>query len=204
MKRIAVFCGSSSGHNDIYRQTAVLLGKYLVANRIGLVYGGGRVGLMGVLADTVMDGQGEVIGVIPNLLRHEEVAHKKITQMIVTRKMSKRKVKISKLVDGYIALPGGFGTMDELFEALTLGQLAIEEKPVGILNINGFFEPMLKQLELMVREGFLHPENQSMLLVSDSVEGLFKKMEGYKASGHSKIVEAGNQHKMNAHVSDKL
>lgn len=204
MKRIAVFCGSSSGHNDIYRQTAVLLGKYLVENRIGLVYGGGRVGLMGVLADTVMDGQGEVIGVIPNLLRHEEVAHKKITQMIVTRKMSKRKVKISKLVDGYIALPGGFGTMDELFEALTLGQLAIEEKPVGILNINGFFEPMLKQLELMVREGFLHPENQSMLLVSDSVEGLFKKMEGYKASGHSKIVEAGNQHKMNAHVSDKL
>ena len=204
MKRIAVFCGSSSGHNDIYRQTAVLLGKYLVANRIGLVYGGGRVGLMGVLADTVMDGQGEVIGVIPNLLRHEEVAHKKITQMIVTRKMSKRKVKISKLVDGYIALPGGFGTMDELFEALTLGQLAIEEKPVGILNINGFFEPMLKQLELMVREGFLHPENQSMLLVSDSVEGLFKKMEGYKASGHSKIVEAGNQHKMNAHVNDKL
>ncbi len=195
MKRIAVFCGSSSGHNDIYRQTAVLLGKYLVANRIGLVYGGGRVGLMGVLADTVMDGQGEVIGVIPNLLRHEEVAHKKITQMIVTRKMSKRKVKISKLVDGYIALPGGFGTMDELFEALTLGQLAIEEKPVGILNINGFFEPMLKQLELMVREGFLHPENQSMLLVSDSVEGLFKKMEGYKASGHSKIIEAGNQTK---------
>lgn len=204
MKRIAVFCGSSSGHNDIYRQTAVLLGKYLVANRIGLVYGGGRVGLMGVLADTVMDGQGEVIGVIPNLLRHEEVAHKKITQMIVTRKMSKRKVKISKLVDGYIALPGGFGTMDELFEALTLGQLAIEEKPVGILNINGFFEPMLKQLELMVREGFLHPENQSMLLVSDSVEDLFKKMEGYKASGHSKIVEAGNQNKMNAHVNDKL
>jgi len=204
MKRIAVFCGSSSGHNDIYRQTAVLLGKYLVENKIGLVYGGGRVGLMGVLADTVMDGQGEVIGVIPNLLRHEEVAHKKITQMIVTRKMSKRKVKISKLVDGYIALPGGFGTMDELFEALTLGQLAIEEKPVGILNINGFFEPMLKQLELMVREGFLHPQNQSMLLVSDSVEGLFKKMEGYKPSGHSKIVEAGNQNKMNAHVNDKL
>lgn len=204
MKRIAVFCGSSAGHNDIYRKTAVLLGKYLVENRIGLVYGGGQVGLMGVLADTIMDGQGEVIGVIPNLLRHEEVAHKKITQMIVTRKMSKRKVKISKLVDGYIALPGGFGTLDELFEALTLGQLAIEEKPVGILNINGFFEPMLKQLELMVREGFLHPENQSMLLVSDSVDVLFKKMEGYKPSGHSKIVEAGIQNKMHGHVNDKL
>ncbi len=204
MKRIAVFCGSSTGHNDIYRKTAVLLGKYLVENRIGLVYGGGKVGLMGVLADTIMDGQGEVIGVIPNILRHEEVAHKKITHMIVTKKMSKRKVKISKLVDGYIALPGGFGTLDELFEALTLGQLAIEEKPVGILNINGFFEPMLKQLELMVSEGFLHPENQSMLLVGDSVEGLIKKMEGYKASGHSKIIEARNQNKMNAHVNDKL
>jgi len=204
MKRIAVFCGSSTGHNEIYSKTAVLLGKYLVENRIGLVYGGGKVGLMGVLADTIIAGQGEVIGVIPNLLRHEEVAHKKITQMIVTRKMSKRKVKISKLVDGYIALPGGFGTLDELFEALTLGQLAIEEKPVGVLNINGFFEPMLQQLELMVREGFLHPENQSMLLVSDSVEGLIKKMARYKASGHSKLAEAGNPNKMNAHVNDKL
>jgi len=204
MKRIAVFCGSSTGHNEIYRKTAVLLANYLVVHQIGLVYGGGKVGLMGVLADTIMDQQGEVIGVIPNLLRHEEVAHKKITQMIVTRKMSKRKVKISKLVDGYIALPGGFGTLDELFEALTLGQLAIEEKPIGILNINGFFDPMLAQLELMVREGFLHPENQAMLLVSESVDDLFKKMEGYRPSGHSKIVEARNQTKTHADVNDKL
>ncbi|MDZ7614362.1 MAG: LOG family protein [Flavobacteriaceae bacterium] len=132
------------------------------------------------------------------------MAHKKITQMIVTRKMSKRKVKISKLVGGYIALPGGFGTLDELFEALTLGQLAIEKKPVGILNINGFFNPMLTQLELMVREGFLHPENKAMLLVSESVDDLFIKMEGYRPSGHSKIVEAGRQTKTNAHVNDKL
>lgn len=204
MKRIAVFCGSSTGHNEIYRKTAVLLGKYLVVHKIGLVYGGGKVGLMGVLADTMMDQQGEVIGVIPNLLRHEEVAHKKITQMIVTRKMSKRKVTISKLVDGYIAMPGGFGTLDELFEALTLGQLAIEEKPVGILNINGFFDPMLKQLELMVQEGFLHPENQAMLLVSESVDELFMKMEGYRPSGHSKIVEARNKTKIKEHVNDKL
>jgi uncharacterized protein (TIGR00730 family) len=129
-----------------------------------------------------------VIGVIPGLLKHEEVAHQKITQMIVTKKMSKRKVKISKLVDGYIALPGGFGTLDEIFEALTLGQLQIEKKAIGILNTNNFFHHTLKQLDHMVQEGFLKQENRDMIMVSDSVEILLEKMKSYRAPQMTKVI----------------
>lgn len=190
MKRVAVFCGSSIGFNPIYAEEAKKLGSYLAKNNIGLVYGGGKIGMMGVLADAVLENNGEVIGVIPSLLRHEEVAHTKITEMIVTKKMSKRKVTISKLVDGYIALPGGFGTLDEIFEALTLGQLGIETKPIGVLNTNGYFDHLLKQLDVMVKEGFLKNDNKNMLLVSDTVEELFYKMERYIAPKMSKIVNA--------------
>jgi len=188
MKRIAVFCGSSIGFKPAYAEDAKKLGKYFAKNNIGLVYGGGKIGLMGTLADSILENNGEVIGVIPNLLRHEEVAHTKITQMIVTKKMSKRKVKISRLVDGYIALAGGFGTLDELFEALTLGQLGIENKPVGILNTNGFFDNSLKQLDIMVEEGFLKPANRNMLLVNHSIEELIFNMNNYKAPKVSKVV----------------
>ncbi len=188
MQRIAVFCGSSIGFKDDYALDAKKVGKYFAKKNISLVYGGGKIGMMGVLADTIMENNGEVIGVIPNLLRHEEVAHTKITKMIVTKKMSKRKVKISKLVDGYIALAGGFGTLDEIFEALTLGQLGIENKPVGILNTNGFFTPTLNQLDHMVKEGFLKQSNREMLLVSDKIEDLILKMENYQAPKMSKVV----------------
>jgi len=153
-----------------------------------LVYGGGKIGMMGVLADAVLENNGQVIGVIPNLLRHEEVAHTKITRMIVTKKMSKRKVKISKMVDGYIALAGGFGTLDEIFEALTLGQLGIENKPIGILNTNNFFTPTLNQLDHMVKEGFLKQANRNMIMVSDQIEDLILQMENYKAPKMSKVV----------------
>lgn len=188
MKRIAVFCGSSKGFSDSYSKQAVELGEYFSRNQIGLVYGGGKIGIMGVIADTMMLNQGEVIGVIPDLLRHEEVAHQQITQMIVTKKMSKRKVKISKLVDGYIALPGGFGTLDEIFEALTLGQLQIEKKAIGILNTNNFFHHTLKQLDHMVQEGFLKQENRDMIQVSDSIEVLIKKMMAYQAPEMTKVI----------------
>ncbi|MGB5364142.1 MAG: TIGR00730 family Rossman fold protein [Aureibaculum sp.] len=190
MKRIAVFCGSSIGFNPIYAKSAKKLGIYMAKNNMGLVFGGGKIGMMGVIADAVLENNGEVIGVIPNLLRHEEVAHTKITQMIVTKKMSKRKVKISKLVDGYIALAGGFGTLDEIFEALTLGQLGIEKKPVGILNTNGFYDNILGQLDLMVKEGFLKADNRQMFLSGSSVEELISKMENYKAPTVSKVVNS--------------
>ena len=157
-------------------------------NKIGLVFGGGKIGLMGVIADTILKNKGEVIGVIPHLLRHEEVVHTHTTQMIFTKKMSKRKVKISKLVDGYIAMAGGFGTLDEIFEALTLGQLSIENKPVGILNTNGFFNHTLKQLDMMVQEGFLKQSNRDMLLVSENIDDLLFKMDNYMAPKMNKIV----------------
>ena len=189
MKRIAVFCGSSQGFNKIYKDVAVEVGNCLVDNNIGLVYGGGKIGLMGAIADAILAKNGEVIGVIPYLLRSEEVAHKKVTKMYVTKKMSKRKVKISKLVDGYIALAGGFGTLDELFEALTLGQLNIENKPVGILNTNGFYNATLQQLDVMVKEGFLKQENRNMLLVADTITELLIKMENYIPPRISKVVD---------------
>jgi uncharacterized protein (TIGR00730 family) len=189
MKRIAVFCGSSQGFNKIYKKSAIQTGNFFADNQIGLVYGGGKIGLMGAIADTILAKNGEVIGVIPNLLRSKEVAHKKITKMYTTKKMSKRKVKISKLVDGYIVLAGGFGTLDELFEALTLGQLNIESKPIGILNTNGFYNATLEQLDFMVKEGFLKQENRDMLLVSDNIEDLINQMKIYKAPRISKMVD---------------
>jgi uncharacterized protein (TIGR00730 family) len=188
MKKVAVFCGSSIGFNEIYRNDAVKLGNHFIEKNIGLVYGGGKIGMMGILADTMIEKNGVVIGVIPGLLRHEEVAHTNITEMIVTKTMSKRKMKISKLVDGYIALPGGFGTMDEIFEALTLGQLGIETKPVGILNTNGFFDHLISQLDVMVTEGYLKQSNKEMLIVSDSVADLIAQMFKYKAPEMTKVI----------------
>ena len=190
MRRIAVFCASSIGFNSIYAEDAKKLGLYMAKNNIGLVYGGGKIGIMGVLADVVLKNNGEVIGVIPDMLRHEEVAHTKITEMIVTKKMSKRKVTISKLVNGYIALAGGFGTLDEIFEAMTLGQLGIENKPVGILNTNGYFDHILMQLDVMVTEGFLKLSNRNMLIVSESVEELIFNMNKYKAPKVTKLVNS--------------
>ncbi|UMB53661.1 TIGR00730 family Rossman fold protein [Lutibacter sp. A64] len=188
MKKVAVFCGSSLGFNEVYKNEAIKLGNYFASNNIGLVYGGGKIGMMGIIADTIIEKKGEVIGVIPGLLRHEEVAHTNISKMIVTKTMSKRKVKISKLVDGYIALPGGFGTLDEIFEALTLNQLGIEQKPVGILNTNGFFNHLIKQLDVMVTEGYLKQSNKEMLIVSDSIDDLLTKMFKYKAPILTKVI----------------
>jgi uncharacterized protein (TIGR00730 family) len=180
MNRIVVFCGSSLGFKPIYKEAAVELGNYFAHNKIGLVYGGGKIGMMGVLADTILAHNGEVIGVIPKLLEKEEVVHSGVEEMIVCKKMSERKVIMSKLIDGYITLPGGFGTLDELFEALTLGQLQIEQKPIGLLNVNGFFDEVLSQLDKMVEEGFLKQANRDMLFISNSVNDLMKKMNNYK------------------------
>jgi len=188
MKRIAVFCGSSIGFNSVYATEAKNLGEYFSEKKIGLVFGGGKIGLMGILADTILKNKGEVIGVIPNLLRHEEVVHPFVSELIVTKKMSKRKVKISKLVDAYIALAGGFGTLDEIFEALTLGQLGIENKPIGLLNTKEYFKYTLLQLDVMVKEGFLKQENRDMVLVSDNIGDLMVQMQKYVAPKLDKVV----------------
>lgn len=188
MKRIVVFCGSSLGFNSIYKQAAINLGDAFIKNKIGLVYGGGKIGMMGVIADTMLAKKGEVIGVIPKLLEKEEVIHTEVEEMIVCKNMSERKVIMSKLVDGYITLPGGFGTLDELFEALTLNQLHIEQKPVGILNVNGYFDATLHQLDKMVEEGFLKKMNKDLLIVSDDIDDLLMKMKKYTPAKKSHVI----------------
>ncbi|TMM32069.1 TIGR00730 family Rossman fold protein [Polaribacter aestuariivivens] len=188
MNKIVVFCGSSLGYNPIYKKSAIKLGNYFADNNISLVFGGGKVGMMGVLADTILEKKGEVIGVIPNLLHKEEVIHVGVKNMTVCKTMSERKVIMSKLVDGYITLPGGFGTLDELFEALTLNQLQIEQKPVGLLNVNGFFDAVLLQLDKMVEEGYLKQANRNMLIVGNSVIELMEKMDNYKAPEVTHII----------------
>jgi len=188
MKKIVVFCGSSLGFNPIYKHAAIELGDYFVNNDITLVYGGGKIGMMGVLSESILKKGGNVIGVIPNLLKKEEVVNENVTELIITKTMSERKVMMSKLTDGYISLPGGFGTLDELFEGLTLGQLHIEKKPNGILNINGFFNHTLKQLDHMVSEGYLKKENKEMLLVGTNVSELMLKMDTYIAPKKSAVI----------------
>ena len=188
MNKIVVFCGSSLGFNPVYKEAAIELGNYFVKNKIGLVYGGGKIGMMGVIADTILTQNGDVIGVIPKLLEKEEVVHSEVEEMIVCKNMSERKVIMSKLIDGYITLPGGFGTLDELFEALTLNQLHIEQKPVGLLNINGFFDATLLQLDKMVEEGYLKETNRKMLLVGTSVEQLMQKMNNYTPPKVSHVI----------------
>ena len=188
MNRIVVFCGSSLGFNSIYKEAAIELGNYFARHGIVLVYGGGKIGMMGAIADTILAKKGKVIGVIPKLLEKEEVVHAGVEEMIVCKKMSDRKVIMSKLIDGYITLPGGFGTLDELFEALTLNQLQIEQKPVGILNINGYFDATLQQLDKMAEEGFLKPQNKALLIVADNIPELMNKMNNYTPPKTTNII----------------
>lgn len=189
MKRVVVFCGSSLGFNPVYKEAAKSLGQYFAKNNIGLVYGGGKIGMMGVLADTILENKGEVIGVIPKLLEKVEVIHAGVEEMIVCKNMSERKVIMSKLVDGYITLPGGYGTLDELFEALTLNQLHIEQKPVGLLNINGFFDAILMQIDKMVEEGYVRSENRKLLIVANNVDELMVKMQQYVAPKIENVIQ---------------
>ena len=192
MRKIAVFCGSSVGFDPIYKQAAIQLGNAFVKRDITLVYGGGKIGLMGVLAETILNQGGKVIGVIPELLKKKEVVDCNVTELIVTQTMSERKVVMSKLSDGYISLPGGFGTLDELFEGITMSQLYIEEKPNALLNTNGYYDHLLSQIERMIADGFVKSSNKELLIVSRNVEELIDKMLAYtpqkKLPATSKIV----------------
>src|SRR6516164_2274986 len=149
LKRICVFCGSSVGDRPIYLQAALELGRAIAERRLGLVYGGGHIGLMGVLADAVLSGGGEVIGVIPQALVDRELAHTGVTELRVVETMHQRKALMADLSDGFLALPGGFGTGDELFEILTWAQLGLHAKPIGVLNVGGYFDPLLAWLDHM-------------------------------------------------------
>lgn len=179
MKRITVFCGSSFGTEEIYKEQAELLGKTLAKQNIALVYGGANVGLMGAVADGALSENGTVIGVLPNFLRSKEIAHLGLTELILVESMHERKTKMNDLCDGVIALPGGFGTLEELFEMLTWAQLGLHKKPIAILNINGFYDSLLELLQTMSEKGLLKEANQKMLLVSDDIESLLSQMENY-------------------------
>ena len=181
MKRITVFCGSSSGTDTIFLTQATILGQTLAKKNIELVYGGANVGLMGAVADGVLNHGGKVIGVLPIFLQSKELAHNNLTELILVDTMHERKTKMNDLCDGVIALPGGFGTLEELFEMLTWAQLGLHKKPIGILNTNGFYDALLVLIQTMVDKGFLKPSNQQMLLISDTIDELLVKMEKYQA-----------------------
>jgi uncharacterized protein (TIGR00730 family) len=181
MKKVTVFCGSSYGNETIYKDQAFALGTYLANQNIGLVYGGAKVGLMGAIAQGVLENGGEVIGVLPNFLRTKEVAHDNLTELILVETMHERKMKMHELSDGAIALAGGFGTFEELFELLTWGQLGLHEKPVGLLNTNGFYDHLILMVKTMVREGFLKESNEKMLLVETDFQLLIEGMKNYQA-----------------------
>jgi hypothetical protein len=180
MKAIQVFCGSSSGKDPIYAASAKKLGEVFVERGIDLVYGAGNVGLMGVIANTMLEQGGTVIGVIPDFLMKKEVGHNGISELIIVDGMHTRKVEMYKRAQGTIVLPGGFGTLDELFEMLTLAQLEQHPYPIGLLNIKGYFDHLLAQLDHMVQEQFLQPFHRNLLLSAPDPESLLEKMRTFQ------------------------
>ncbi|WP_343609370.1 TIGR00730 family Rossman fold protein [Chryseobacterium oranimense] len=181
MKNITVFCGSSFGSDEIYKEQAILLGKTLAKQNIQLIYGGADVGLMGAVADGALNEGGKVTGVLPHFLQSKEIAHKNLTELIIVETMHERKTKMNDLCDGVIVLPGGYGTLEEFFEMITWAQLGLHTKPIGILNIDGFYDDLIKLVQTMVDKGFLKQINRDMLLISDSINELLDKMRNYQA-----------------------
>jgi uncharacterized protein (TIGR00730 family) len=193
MKRITVFCGSSFGIKKDYENQAFQLGQIIATKNIELVYGGAKVGLMGAVADGVLNKNGKVIGVLPNFLSNKEIAHDNLTELIIVETMHERKTKMNELCDGVIALPGGFGTLEEFFEMLTWGQLGLHKKPIGILNIDGFFDLLLGFIDNMVKKGFLKEINQQMIIVSNDSNDLIAKMGNYVVPEVTKWIKNGNE-----------
>ena len=198
MKRICVFCGSNAGQDPVYRSEAEKLGRLLAARGIELVYGAGNIGLMGAIADACLEAGGTVIGVIPEALMGKEVAgravdHRALTRLEVVDSMHTRKARMAELADGFIALPGGFGTFEEFCEILTWGQLGFHVKPMGLLNVNGFYDPLLAMFERAVSDGFLRAQNRAMALADTDIEGLLTQMTNYRPEPVSKWLKEEKQ-----------
>ncbi len=189
MKRVCVFAGSHSGSQREYFGAAQELGQALVRRQMSLVYGGARVGLMGALADAVLAAQGHVTGVIPEALVVKEVAHSGLSDLRVVASMHERKAVMADLADGFIALPGGWGTLEEFFEVLTWGQLGLHQKPCGLLNVRGFFDGLLSFIDHSIDEGFVRRENRSMVLVASSPDALLELLEQYVAPVAEKWID---------------
>lgn len=181
MKRICVYCGSSPGRNPAYLHAAAELGRRLAARRIGLIYGGAGVGMMGAIADAVLDAGGEAIGIIPEALAVKEVAHAGLTEQHVVHSMHERKALMAHMSDGFIAMPGGWGTFEEIFEALTWAQLGFHEKPCGLLNVQGYFDHLFTFLEHAIEEQFVKPVYREMLILEEHADALLRRFDDYRA-----------------------
>ncbi|MFP6559729.1 TIGR00730 family Rossman fold protein [Paraburkholderia sp. B3] len=186
MKAVCVYCGSSHGVSPVYTEAARAFGRALVAADLGLVYGGGKVGLMGVIADTVMAEGGRAIGVIPELLVNKEVGHEGLSELHVVPDMHHRKKMMADLSDAFVAMPGGAGTLEELFEVYTWAQLGYHHKPVAVLNIDGFYDPLIALLRHTVREGFMRQTYFDLLQVDSEPAALIEKLERYRAPAQDK------------------
>ncbi|GJL53411.1 MAG: cytokinin riboside 5'-monophosphate phosphoribohydrolase [Nitrospirales bacterium] len=185
MKRICVFCGSTKGHHTAYEHMTRHLGQLLVQRGIGLVYGGGNIGLMGVIAETVLEQGGEVTGIIPTALAEKELAFQNITDLRIVHTMHERKALMEQLSDGFIALPGGYGTLEEICEMVTWAQLHIHHKPCGLLNVEGFYDSLLAFMDHQVHQGFLTSSNRTLIINADDPRLLLDQMQQQVNAPHS-------------------
>lgn len=190
MQAITIYCGANTGHHPAYREAAVALGKYMAENQYTVVFGGGSVGLMGIVADSALQNGGEVIGVIPHFLDRMEVGHKNLTEMIKVETMHARKAIMEHHSDAFITLPGGFGSLDEVFEILTWSQLGLHTKPIGLYNVRGYYNHLIQQIDHMVAEGFLKPENRDLLVIGNTLEELFEKLANYSPEHRTKWMDS--------------
>lgn len=189
MKRVCVYCGSSPGKNPAYAEAAKLCGQILAQRGLELVYGGGNVGLMNLVADGVLANGGRVIGIIPKFMASRELAHHGVTELITVHSMHERKLKMAEMADAFIALPGGIGTLEEIIETFTWLQLDLHSKPVGLLNVAHFYDPLLSFLQHMRDERFLKPEQFDLLLVDDSPARLLDRMAAFKHTAVGKWID---------------
>lgn len=189
---LAVFCGSSDGAQPEYRAAARAFGALLAARGIGVVYGGAAIGLMGALADAALGAGGEVVGVLPRHLASREIAHAGLTRLELVDTMHERKARMTELADGFVALPGGLGTLEELFEIWTWGQLGLHGKPLGLLDVAGYYSPLVRLVDGMVEQGFVRAEHRAMLQVADDAEGLLERLLGYEPRAVRKWLDAAD------------
>lgn len=189
MQRVCVFCGSSSGRDDVYARAARSLGTALARRGLGLVYGGGRVGLMGEVAGAAAAGGAEVVGVIPESLRAKEIGWEELGDLRVVASMHERKAMMSELADAFVALPGGFGTMEEFFEILTWSQLGLHEKALGLLDVGGYYRPLLEFFDHAVAEGFVSPDHRDIVVVGTEAEALLDRLEAWTPPPTEKWIE---------------
>lgn len=189
MRSICVYCGSNSGNKPAYAERAIALGNRLAKEGLTLVYGGGNVGLMGLVADAALEAGGEVVGVIPGQLVEWEVAHQGLTRLEVVSNMHERKARMFDLSDGFVALPGGFGTLDEMFEMLTWRQLGLGNKPCAFFDVEGFYQPLIDMLDRMVAERFLHEDQRRDLWHGDDIDHLLTWMREYEPAHASKWLD---------------